>query len=255
MTKISGGKLSGMRLDGAAFMSPMDLSASIWLKRGTGITVVTGVSEWLDQSGNNREFHQVTTSRQPAYNSGTGVVSFGGSHYIRMTDSIPNSNIGEIALVIRAGAAAGGVMWSKDSQTTIDADAFTFSRLGSSVLRFNKDVTASNESLSLTTTPDSTWMVVGACNDGSFANRNKLFTNGQEVAYTKQGIVGWASSVFTRMYLGAGQRNSGGVETTPIAFGTFDIVDFAMFDGAALNPIQRSRLIAYYRHEYSDLLV
>ena len=246
-----GAKLSGMRLDGAAFMSPIDLGAAIWLKRGTGITIATGVSQWDDQSGNGRHFAQATTTRQPAYNSGTGVITFDGtSDYLRLGSSIPNSATGEIVFVVKF--PAGAIVWSKDANTTIDADAYTFTRSGTKS-RFNKDVTSSNETLSFGDIPATTWVIVGASNDGLFSNRNRLFLNGQEMTYSKQGITSWLGAA-TRMYIGAGQRNSGGAETTPINFGNFDIVDFAMFDGFALNPIQRSRLAAYYRNQYSDLL-
>lgn len=257
MTQISGGKLSGMRLDGAAFMSPMDLGASIWLRRGMGITIATGVSQWNDQSGNNRHFAQATGADQPTYNAGTGIVTFNAANtqLLRLGSNVPvlSGGTGELFLVVRFPiTTGGGCMWSIDSNTVIDADNYSFYRT-SGKLRFNKAVTASNESISLTSAPDATWMIVSAKNDGTLANLNRMFINGQEVQYTKQGLVAWISTP-TRMYLGAEARNSGGVETTPVVWGTFDIVDFAFFDDLTLNNIQRSRLVSYYRHEYPDLL-
>ncbi len=47
-----------------------------------GVTTVTGVSTWTDQSGNSRTFQQATTGSQPVYNAtglnGKGIITFDG---------------------------------------------------------------------------------------------------------------------------------------------------------------------------------
>lgn len=50
----------------------------------TGVTVTgSGVSQWTDQSGNARHLLQGTDANRPAYDSGTGILTFnGGTHVL-----------------------------------------------------------------------------------------------------------------------------------------------------------------------------
>ena len=47
-----------------------------WYKHKTGITDDSGVSEWLDQSGNGNDLTQTVSGNRPPYNSITGAVEF-----------------------------------------------------------------------------------------------------------------------------------------------------------------------------------
>lgn len=51
------------------------------------ITIVTGVSEWRDKSGNNRHFTQATGANQPSY-SGTGFLGLPGITFDGINDNL-----------------------------------------------------------------------------------------------------------------------------------------------------------------------
>ena len=58
--------------DGSAVSDPSTiLGANLtqWVRADLGVTVVTGVSNWADQSGNGRDYVQATGSAQPALNA------------------------------------------------------------------------------------------------------------------------------------------------------------------------------------------
>lgn len=51
---------------------PISQNLAAWYKAEAGITTVTGVSQWNDQSGNARHLAQATTTKQPAYSLAAG---------------------------------------------------------------------------------------------------------------------------------------------------------------------------------------
>lgn len=55
----------GAHRRGAPPWTPLALSPQLWVKSDTGITIVTGVSQWDDQSGNANHLSQGTGTRQP----------------------------------------------------------------------------------------------------------------------------------------------------------------------------------------------
>lgn len=247
MTLISGAKFTGMRLDGAAFMSPVDLGASVWLRRGLGISVDAGVSQWNDQSGNNRHFVQANTARQPSINE-EGIVSFDGvDDFLRLGENVPNNNSGEIFIVARF--LAGGVFASLPTNTTIDADAFILQLDPTGALIMSRQVTSSNLTRSLPGVVDlGKWIVVSGQSSGQGnVPFGRLFVSGQELDYAVRGRANMGG-VVSRMDIGGESR------ATPINYIQMDMIDFAFFSGITLNDIQRSRLVAFYHNEYSDLL-
>lgn len=69
----------------ATGFSPLDLSPSAWYQSDFGVTFdgSNNVSDWLDRSGNNKHFQQLTGSLQPLYNSSDS--DFGGLPSVQIT--------------------------------------------------------------------------------------------------------------------------------------------------------------------------
>lgn len=64
------------------------LSPSIWCRYGAGITVVTGVSQWSDQSGNGRHLLQAAGASQPALQADGSILFDGVDDFLGATLSL-----------------------------------------------------------------------------------------------------------------------------------------------------------------------
>jgi hypothetical protein len=59
------------------------LSPAAWFRLGQGITTVTGVSQWADQSGNARHLKQATGAAQPALQADGSILFDGTDDYLK----------------------------------------------------------------------------------------------------------------------------------------------------------------------------
>ncbi len=74
---------SGGMPNDAAFIA--GLSPAAWFRYGLGITVVTGVSQWNDQSGNARHLLQATGTAQPALQADNSILFDGTDDFLKCT--------------------------------------------------------------------------------------------------------------------------------------------------------------------------
>lgn len=253
MSKFSGAELTGMRIDGAAFMTPNDLNATIWLPRGIGVTHAGGViSAWADASPAGKNF---TAFGSPSYNSSTGIVSLDGvNDRLENSANPPNDTSPELVIVVRFPVLERlDTLVSVNRASTVDADAGKWNKASTGVLNVSANVAGgvitSTQNNAQNTVIANKWYVLHCARP----NFNRIYSNGVQLAYSILGAFNWANDSGTRrIIIGAEARNSGGNPTTPINFGKIDIADFAYFP-TALNSIQRGRLVNYYHNQYSDL--
>lgn len=76
--------LRNSALGGGAPFSPDSLpNLAAWFKHGQGITVVTGVSQWNDASGNARHLKQATLGSQPALQGDNSILFDGVDDFLK----------------------------------------------------------------------------------------------------------------------------------------------------------------------------
>lgn len=66
-----------------AIVAPPLTGMVAWYRKGIGITVATGVSQWSDQSGNNRHLTQATGANQPALQGDNTILFDGVNDYLK----------------------------------------------------------------------------------------------------------------------------------------------------------------------------
>jgi hypothetical protein len=246
-----------MTIDGAAFNTPVDLGAAIWLQRGVGVTGTTTITNWADQSGNARNFG---FTAGVAYNSANGIVSFNGtSNYMALTGSanVPNSSIMEATFVIRfPDLGRADTIFSKALAAGVDTNAGKIQKLIGSQLNSRINVGTGAPTTTAELLQEDVFMIIsffGAPTQFSFRINNISPTY---ISRSGWSWVSTATATNMRIYIGAETTDSvGGGYGTPASWGKFDIVDFCMFDGKVLNTVQRTRLINYYKRVYADLFI
>tara|TARA_R100001463_G_scaffold15126_7_gene39543 strand:+ start:2264 stop:2953 length:690 start_codon:yes stop_codon:yes gene_type:complete len=84
-----------------------------WYQKGRGVTLeptTTNVQTWADSSGNGRDMKQLTLTEQPAYNAGTGIITFDSSKTQNLQTAGQISLSGEFTIAMRLNMdTAGGV--------------------------------------------------------------------------------------------------------------------------------------------------
>lgn len=91
-------------------------SPSLWLdgKDSSTITIDVGVSKWADKSGNGNDVEQLTTTKQPAYSSGSLV--FDGGDYLAISDNAslsPSTEVTVFAVFENNDISSSGNILSK----------------------------------------------------------------------------------------------------------------------------------------------
>ena len=83
----------------------MQLSPQLWVKSDTGITIVTGVSQWDDQSGNANHLTQITGTRQPTVVAGAlnGIqgIQFDGTSDLMVAPAFARTQPSTVFIVMR----------------------------------------------------------------------------------------------------------------------------------------------------------
>jgi hypothetical protein len=101
-----------------------------WLKSDAGVTIATGVSNWMDQSGIGNDFDQATAGSQPGFVgsdslfNGRSSLTFSGSQSLGR--SVGDSTFG-------TSEATWAVVYSVDSGVT-SGTLFTFGKSGTSTV-------------------------------------------------------------------------------------------------------------------------
>lgn len=90
---------------GAPAWTPAQLSPQLWVKSDTGITIVTGVSQWDDQSGNANHLTQGTGTRQPSVTAaalnGIQGITFDGTSDLMTSPAFVRTAPSTVFLVMR----------------------------------------------------------------------------------------------------------------------------------------------------------
>ena len=91
-----------------------------WYKKGKGVTLqptTTNVATWADSSGNGRDMTQATLTEQPAYNAGTGIITFDSSKTQNLQTSSQISLSGEFTIGMRLNPDGMGTIPLADNTT------------------------------------------------------------------------------------------------------------------------------------------
>ncbi len=87
--------------------SPRDVGLTAWYKAGRGVTIVTGVSNWADQSLNARDLVQATTNKQPAFsatagpNSTAAITGDGSNDNLKVTGGFTFAQPEQLFIVVK----------------------------------------------------------------------------------------------------------------------------------------------------------
>jgi hypothetical protein len=88
----------------------------LWLRADVGITVVTGVSSWIDQSGNGNNFTQATGANQPTFTASAiggkpGVTATATGFLNGVTNPVGVSAARSIFAVVQAAVGSPNGQW------------------------------------------------------------------------------------------------------------------------------------------------
>ncbi|MFD0697550.1 S-layer homology domain-containing protein [Paenibacillus sp. GCM10027628] len=112
----------------AAAVGPGGVTTNLhlWLRADAGVTTANGtVSEWKDQSGNNRDFSQTDATKQPVYNDGSNRINFneavtfdGTNDYLLNANGVLGSsayNNFNVFLMSGIGIGSNSILWEETS--------------------------------------------------------------------------------------------------------------------------------------------
>ncbi len=220
----------GARRRGAPAWTPLALSPQLWVKSDTGITIVTGVSQWDDQSGNGNHLTQATGTRQPtvvaAALNGIDGIQFDGTSDLMSSPAFTRAAPSTVFMVVRP-----------DSWTAND-------------YLFEAGTAGSFACLQRTATPHMS-MLSGAFLDngnlavGAFGLVTCIF-NGVSSVFQVQ------STAETTGDSGASAANGFtiGARPTTTGFSNITVMEVVVMDGVASTP-QRDEFKAYVLARYN----
>jgi hypothetical protein len=245
---LKGVRVKGLSIKGGEILTPAQVTSApllSWHQWKTGITTVTGVSQWDDQSGNGFHLVQGTTTRQPAYNPTTGKITPDGTDdYLMATVAFISNPSSEYTFVIEESTnpAIPYVLSRMRHGTTADGDCVIFSEYTNSTAR--KQVQGGTgqvvQAQALPPITSGKFIV-------SFMPGTILF-NGSQGTYAIQSSGGWADTATPpyREGLFALLRNSGGVFAQPSAYGSAPVYEWCHHNGI-LSSLDRIKMINYLK--------
>lgn len=210
--------------------TPAQLSPQLWVKSDTGITIVTGVSQWDDQSGNSNHLTQGTGTRQPtvvaAALNGIQGIQFDGTSDLMNAPAFARTAPSTVFLVMR-----------QDTWTAND-------------VIFESGTTGSFACFQRTASPNMSLL------SGAFLDNNNLAVGAFGLVTC---IFNGVSSVFQVQSTAESTGDSGasaangftlGARPTTTSFSNITVMEVVVMDGVASTP-QRDEFKAYVLARYN----
>lgn len=238
-----GGAAGGEGGSGGGTWTPTDFGTSLklWLRADNGVSVQTGVSEWLDQSGNGHSFVQADMTMQPALNpsdvnfNGQPSVSFDGvNDWLQdASASITSNHDHTYWVMLKPATADASNRALTDSSTGREGIWWSSTPLGGKITFFDGGNGRTFDTSTLGVAPLD---LIYAC-DGS-SNMARLYQSGFDrgtvanAGYAIGGIVSIGAS-----YLGGSWNFAG------------EIAELGVIDGV-ISPTDQMNLRTYLTNRY-----